>query len=510
METVELLLDGFASIVSDPTILLAAVVGCLVGTVVGLIPGLGPSTTIALLIPLVFVLQPEQTLVMMVAIYLGAEFGGRVAAILLNIPGDAGAIMTTLDGHPMARQGRAGPALVVSALSSFVGGTLAVVGLTFLALPLASVALAFGPAEYFAVVVMALLLSATLVGRSVPKGAMAILLGLAVATVGTDLQTGVPRFTFGQSFLLEGINLIVPILGLYGVAEILWNMAHPQQATEERAQIRGYRWPDRNDRRRSRGPVARSSLVGFFAGVLPGSGTTLGSFLAYSIEKRISKTPDRFGKGAVEGVAAPEAGNNAAVGGSMVPMMTLGIPGSGTTAILLAYLVSYGLQPGPGFFSENPDLAWSIVASLYVSVLALVVLNIPLIPLFVRILDVPKHYLYPLIITVALISGYSLNSSLYDAALVLIFGLVGYGMRLVGMSPTLFIIALVLGEMMERDLRQALLLHNGDLAATLTEPLALVFLLLGAGIVVADGLRSLRRRRGADHTEKTESTVGRS
>lgn len=504
METLELLLGGFASILSDPTILLAALVGCFAGTIVGLIPGLGPSTTIALLIPLAFVLQPEQTLVMMVAIYLGAEFGGRISAILLNIPGDAGAIMTTIDGHPMARQGRGGPALAISALSSFIGGTLAIVGLTFLALPLASVALAFGPAEYFGVVVFALLLSATLVGRSVVKGAMAILLGLVIATVGTDLQTGIPRFTFSQSFLLEGIDLIVPILGLYGVAEILWNIAHPGESGGERAQIRGGFWPSREDRRRSRGPVLRGSIAGFFAGVLPGSGTTLGSFLSYSMEKRLSKTPERFGNGAVEGVAAPEAGNNAAVGGSMVPMLTLGIPGSGTTAVLLAFLVSYGLQPGPGFFTENPDLAWSIIASLYISALVLVVLNLPLIPLFVRILDVPTRFLYPLILTVAVLSGYSLNSSIYDAGLVLAFGVVGYAMRAVGMSPTLLVIALVLGEMMERDFRQALLLHNNDLFATLTEPLALVFLVLGISIVAFDGLRSLQKRRAGTEGDTKE------
>ncbi len=496
MDTIGFLLSGFTNVLGDPGILLSLVVGCLAGTLVGVIPGLGPSTTIALLIPLAFVFPAEQTLVMMVAIYLGAEFGGRVAAILLNIPGDAGAIMTTVDGHPMALQGRGKTALVATALASFVGGSVAVVALTFLAMPLANVALAFSPAAFFAVIVFALLLSATLVSNSPLKGALAMVLGLLAGTIGIDLQTGVPRFTFGQDFLLEGVDLIVAILGLYGVGEILWNMRPGRNGTTTRhAAATGRFWPNRDERKQIRAPILRGSLTGFFAGVLPGLGTTLASIFSYSIEKRVSKTPERFGKGAIEGVAAPEAGNNAGATGSMVPLLSLGIPGSGTAAVLLAFLVSYGLEPGPSFFSQHSELAWTVIASLYVSTILLAVLNLPFIPLFVRILDVPTRFLYPLILAIAVISAFSLNSSIYDAGLVLFFGVVGYLMRAVGMSPTLFVVALVLGTMMESNFRRGLLLHDGDLVSMLTDPLTLTFLVAGVAVTVLGGVGSARRKR---------------
>ncbi|QVQ53724.1 tripartite tricarboxylate transporter permease [Spiractinospora alimapuensis] len=495
MDSLSFLMSGFADIFSDPAILLAIAIGCLAGTLVGVIPGLGPSTTIALLIPLAFILPAEQTLVMMVAIYLGAEFGGRVAAILLNIPGDAGAIMTTVDGYPMARQGRGRTALVVTAIASFCGSSIAIIGLTFLAMPLASAALAFSPGAFFGVIVFALLLSSTLVGDSPLKGLLAMGLGLIVGTIGIDLQTGVQRFTFGQDFLLEGVDLIVAILGLYGVGEILWNMRPGSSGTKDRVAATGGFWPNKEDRRRIRGPILRGSLAGFFAGVLPGPGTTLASFFSYSMEKRLSKTPERFGRGAVEGVAAPEAGNNAGATGSMVPLLSLGIPGSGTAAVLLAFLVSYGLQPGPGFFTENADLAWIVIASLYLSTVLLVAINLPFISLFVKILDVPTRFLYPLILAIAVLSAFSLHSSIADAGMVLVFGAIGYVMRLVGMSPTLFVIALVLGSMMERNFRRGLLLHNGELGSMLVDPLTLTFLVLGVAIVALGAIGNARKKR---------------
>lgn len=494
MESIELLLSGFADLFSSPGVLLAAVLGCLLGTVVGALPGLGPSTAIALLIPLAFVFAPELTLVMMVAVYLGAEFGGRIAAILLNIPGDAGAIMTTVDGHPMARQGNAGVALSLSAISSFIGGTFGLLGLTLLTLPLASLALAFGPSEYFAVIVLALAITTVLVGESVLKGGIAILLGLAVATVGTDLQSGVTRFTFGESYLLSGIDPIVPIIGVFGIGEVLWNIAHPGESGGGRLAITGRSYPNRQELSRIRWTIPRGSILGFIAGVLPGSGTTLGSFLSYSIEQRVSKTPERFGEGAVEGVSAPEAGNNAAVSGSIVPMFALGIPGSGTTAVLLAYLISYGLQPGPGFFTENSELAWLIIASLFFSNLVLVCLNLPLVPLFAKILDVPVRFLFPTIMVIALLAGFTLTNSVFDASLVLAFGVLGYAMRYVKLSPALLIIGLVLGVLMERNFRQALQLNNGDLLAVLTTPLSLVFLGASVALVAFDLWRGYRKR----------------
>jgi putative tricarboxylic transport membrane protein len=500
MDVLGLLMDGFAQVV-QPQTLLFALLGCFLGTVVGVLPGLSPSTTIALLIPVALAIQPEAALVMMTAVYLGAMYGGTLTSVLLNVPGEPSSVMTALDGYQLARQGRAGTALSIAAIGSFIGGVLSVVGLMLLAVPLAGFAVGLGPAEYFAIMVLALVVTATMVGSSKLRAAIAILLGLMVATIGTDLQTGIPRFTFGQSYLLDGIDLIVPIIGLFGVGEVLWNIAHPEGTETGRLHISGRLWPTREDLKTSRMPILRGSVGGFFAGLLPGSGSVLGSFLTYSVEKRLSKHPERFGKGALEGVAAAETSNNSSTGGALVPMLTLGIPGSGTTAVLLAYLIMYGIDPGPRFFIENSELAWTVIAALFFSNFVLLILNLPLIPLFVKILDVPVRYLFPVIMMLALLAGYAVNNALFDAILVFIFGIIGYGMRKANLPSALLVIGLVLGTMIERDFRQAMLLANGDLIAVLTQPLALVFYGLAAVVLLFD-ITQGRRHRGRQSSLK--------
>jgi putative tricarboxylic transport membrane protein len=496
MDSLSHLLAGFGDFLTDPLSLLLAMLGCALGTIVGLLPGIGPSTAIALLLPVAISLDPQPALIMMAAIYLGSEYGGRIASILLNIPGDAGSVVTTLDGYPMAVQGKASSALAISAIGSFWGSLLSLIGLTFLAMPLASVGLAFSPSAFLAVLVMAVLLSATLVGSSVIRGVIAALLGMMIATVGTDLQTGIPRFTFGMTDLLDGIDPILVIIGVFGIGEVLWAVAHQHDSAPVAAskldepRLR----PDLSDLRGVRGAMARGSVVGFIAGILPGSGTSLGSFLAYSLEKRVSKTPERFGHGIPEGVAAPEAANNSAVGGAFIPMFTLGIPGSGTTAVLLAYLVVYGLDPGPGFFTENADLAWSIIASMFISTFVLLAMNLPMVSTFARIVDIPPRFLLPVIVVLAIVSGLALQNSPFDAVLVVMFGVLGYGMRRVGLSSALLVIGIILGGLLETKLREAYLLHNGDLLAVVTEPLALVFYAIGATAVSLDVWGRLRRR----------------
>lgn len=494
------LAHGFGQFLNNPLDIGLAAAGCVLGTVVGLLPGLGPSTAIALLLPLALALDPEPALIMMTALYLGAEYGGRISAILLNMPGDAGAIMTTIDGYPMARKGKASTALALSAVGGFFGGTVSLIGLAFLAGPLSSVGLSFGPSEYFGVVVMALLLSSALVGRSALRGGIAILLGLMLATVGTDLQAGVPRFTFGASGLLEGINPIIPIIGIFGIGEVLWTITHPEAEAAERVALGRRFWPQWAEILKIRWTIVRGSIVGFVVGVLPGTGTTLSSFLAYSLERRTSKTPERFGQGAIEGVAAPESANNAAVGGSLVPMFTLGIPGSGTTAVLLAFLIVYGLDPGPSFFTQHGDLAWSIIASLFVSSLFGFALNLPLVPFFAKILDIPTRFLFPTVMVLALLSGYALSNSVFDASMTLVFGVVGYGLRLAGVSPPLVVIGMILGDLLETNLRQAYLLANGNVADMLLKPLTVIFVVVGLAIVAFDLVQSRRSRPlGAVH-----------
>lgn len=493
MDSLSQLGAGFADFLTDPIMFLLAAVGVLLGTVAGLLPGIGPSTSIALLLPVAMILDPAPALVLMISIYIGCEYGGRISAILLNIPGDAGAIMTMLDGYPLAKKGQAALALSISAISSFVGSIISVFGLVLLAQPLSALGLQFGPSAFFAVVVMALILSSTLVGKSLLRGAIALLLGLAIATIGIDSQAGIPRFTFGLSEFLNGIDPIIPIVGIFGIGEILWIIGHPSGSGADKAIKAKGAWPRWREVWSVKWSTLRASVIGFIAGVLPGSGTTLAAFLSYSTERSLSKKPEEFGKGSLDGLAAPEAANNSAVGGAMVPLLTLGIPGSGTTAVLLAYLVMYGLDPGPSFFTNHGDIAWVVIASMFVSSLMALLVNVPMIPAFAKVLEVPMRFLFPVVLVLAIISGVAVSNSLFDAMLVLLFGVIGYAMRAARLSGALVVIGLVLGQILELSFRQAYLLSNGDVFDMLTEPLALVF--YGIAIVVVIG--DVFRRRNA-------------
>lgn len=499
------LLSALGTISTSPTLLLVILLGVILGTVAGLLPGVGPSTAIALLLPVAMTVPPELSLPLMVSLYLGAEYGGRISAILLNIPGDPGAIMTTLDGHPMALKGKAASALSISALASFLGSILAFLGLAFIAGPMSEMGLAFGPAVYFAVVVMALVLSATLVGSAPMLGLTAVVIGVAISTVGIELQSGLPRFTFGTFTLLEGIDPIVAIIGVFGIGEILasTNMGMNSQAVKG---LSGRFLPTKTELRQGTLPGIRGSIIGFIAGVLPGAGTTIAAFFSYGLEKRLAPASAGMGKGAVRGLVAPEAANNAAVSGSMVPLLTLGIPGSGTTAVLLAYLMMYGLNPGPGFFDANPELGWTIVGALFISAILGVVVNISASSLLAKILAIPMPFMAPTILMLALISCYSIHNSATDVYIALAFGVLGYVMRLVGMSPALLVIGLVLGEMLERNLQQALGLSGGNFWTMISQPLVLLFLAIAvlALLTALPWKKMVGKKTSADHQPANE------
>lgn len=499
------LLSALGTISTSPTLLLVILLGVILGTVAGLLPGVGPSTAIALLLPVAMTVPPELSLPLMVSLYLGAEYGGRISAILLNIPGDPGAIMTTLDGHPMALKGKAASALSISALASFLGSILAFLGLAFIAGPMSEMGLAFGPAVYFAVVVMALVLSATLVGSAPMLGLTAVVIGVAISTVGIELQSGLPRFTFGTFTLLEGIDPIVAIIGVFGIGEILasTNMGMNSQAVKG---LSGRFLPTKAELRQGTLPGIRGSIIGFIAGVLPGAGTTIAAFFSYGLEKRLAPASAGMGKGAVRGLVAPEAANNAAVSGSMVPLLTLGIPGSGTTAVLLAYLMMYGLNPGPGFFDANPELGWTIVGALFISAILGVVVNISASSLLAKILAIPMPFMAPTILMLALISCYSIHNSATDVYIALAFGVLGYVMRLVGMSPALLVIGLVLGEMLERNLQQALGLSGGNFWTMISQPLVLLFLAIAvlALLTALPWKKMVGKKTSADHQPANE------
>jgi putative tricarboxylic transport membrane protein len=505
MNTLSDLLSALGTITTSPTLLLVILLGVILGTVAGLLPGVGPSTAIALLLPVAMTVPPELSLPLMVSLYLGAEYGGRISAILLNIPGDPGAIMTTLDGHPMALKGKAASALSISALASFLGSILAFLGLAFIAGPMSEMGLAFGPAVYFAVVVMALVLSATLVGSAPMLGLTAVVIGVAISTVGIELQSGLPRFTFGTFTLLEGIDPIVAIIGVFGIGEILasTNMGMNSQTVKG---LSGRFLPTKTELRQGTLPGIRGSIIGFIAGVLPGAGTTIAAFFSYGLEKRLAPASAGMGKGAVRGLVAPEAANNAAVSGSMVPLLTLGIPGSGTTAVLLAYLMMYGLNPGPGFFDANPELGWTIVGALFISAILGVVVNISASSLLAKILAIPMPFMAPTILMLALISCYSIHNSATDVYIALAFGVLGYVMRLVGMSPALLVIGLVLGEMLERNLQQALGLSGGNFWTMISQPLVLLFLAIAvlALLTALPWKKMVGKKTSADHQPANE------
>ncbi|RMH49401.1 MAG: tripartite tricarboxylate transporter permease, partial [Alphaproteobacteria bacterium] len=490
------LADGFA-VALTPTNIALALFGCFIGTIVGALPGLGPVNGVAILIPLAYSLrlEPASALIMLSCVYYGCMYGGRISSIMLNIPGDEPAMMTCLDGHPMARQGRAPEALAISGIASFVGAMLATVGLVLLAPLLVQVAIHFGPAEYFALYVLAFVSIGGVTGANPAKTLVAAALGLALGCVGIDPQSGVPRFTFGEFHLFDGFEPIVAIVGLFAISELLILLEDLRAGA--RVEVPRRFLPRWADIRPTLGAMLRGSGIGFFAGVLPGAGASLGSFLAYSLEKRASDREGTFGKGDPRGVAAPEAGNNAAAGGALVPMLSLGVPGSGTTAVLLALLISLNITPGPLLFQNKPDVVWGLIAALFFANVVLLVLNLPLVGLFTRMLAVPMWVLMPLVVMVSFVGVYSISNSTFDLWAMVAFGVLGFVLRKLEISAVPVVLGLLLGNDMESNFRRAMTISGGEIGIFFASPITQ--LLYGAVLVflVVAVTLSVRRRRRA-------------
>ena len=462
METLSLLADGFA-IALTPTTLFLSVVGCILGTVIGALPGLGPSNGVAILIPLAFSLGLDATasLVLMTSVYYGAMYGGRISSILLNIPGDEPALMTTLDGYPMAKSGRAADALVLSGVASFYGAFFATIGFILLAPSLARIAFKFGPPEYFALYMLAFATLGGIASNNQAKAAIAACIGLAIATIGLDNSSGMPRFAFGNPHLWDGVDFLVAIVGLFAVTEVFVFIESHGRESALGVKLGKITIPF-GDIARSKWTMLRSSMIGFIAGILPGAGASLGSFLAYMGEKSIVKDNSQFGKGDARGIAAPEAGNNAAAGGALIPMLTLGVPGSGTTAVLLALLMTLNITPGPTLFTDRPDVVWGLIASLLIANVMLLILNVPMVRVFVRILTVPPWVLLPGVTMVSFVGIYSLSGSTFDLLMMVGFGAMGFFLRKLDVPTVPIILGILLGNRMEDNLRRAMVISDGD------------------------------------------------
>ncbi len=503
MELFSNLAQGFAVALTWSTLLLA-VSGCFAGTIIGSLPGLGPSNGVAILIPLAFSLGLDATeaLVLMTSVYYGAMYGGRISSILLNIPGDEPALMTTLDGFPMARQGRAGDALVLSGVASFVGAFLATIGLMLLAPVLARVAYLFGPAEYFALYLLAFCTLGGLASKNQIKAALAAVVGLGIAMIGLDNQTGLPRLTFGELHLMDGVDFLVAIVGLFAVSEVFFFIESHGKQSAIGIKLDRITIPVK-DIVNSFWTMMRATAIGFIAGVLPGAGASLGSFLAYMGEKAIARDQDSFGKGNPRGVAAPEAGNNAAAGGALVPMLTLGVPGSGTTAVLLALLLTLNITPGPTLFAERPEVVWGLIASLLIANFVLLIMNVPLVRLFVHILSVPPWLLLPGITLVAYGGIYSLSGSGFDLILMTLFGLFGYLFRKLDVPTVPVILGILLGNSMEDNLRRAMIISNGDWTYLFSSGISIgLWLAALAGFIAPMLLRPLLKRPARPESEE--------
>ncbi|HEU5323519.1 MAG TPA: tripartite tricarboxylate transporter permease, partial [Methylomirabilota bacterium] len=447
MDVLHMLASGFA-VALTPANLFYGFLGALVGTAIGVLPGLGPPATIALLLPVTYGMPPTSAVILLAGIFYGAMYGGSTTSILLNIPGEAASVVTCVDGYQMARQGRAGTALAVSAVGSFIAGTVGVVGLMLLAPPLAAFALQFGPPEYTALLVLGLMMVGYLGGGSMTKGLAMAVLGLLLGTVGLDPIMGSPRFTYGVYKLSEGLPFILVAMGLFGIGEVLVNIEAAVRPDVLRARITGL-VASREEWRAAAAPLARGSLIGFFIGVLPGGGAVISSFVAYALEKKLSRHPERFGRGALEGVAAPEAANNAAATSSFIPLLTLGVPGNASIALIFAALLIHGIRPGPLLVSERPEIFWGLIASMYLGNVMLLVLNLPLIRLWVKLLEVPYALLAPLIVVFVLVGAYSVNNSVFDVGLTVVFGVVGYAMRKLDFEPGPLVLAMILGPQLE-------------------------------------------------------------
>jgi len=492
--------DFFSSIIYgfqvtfQPVNFLFCGVGVLVGTLVGVLPGIGPAGAMALLLPATFSFSSTSTIILLAGIYYGVQYGGSTTSILVNIPGEASSVMTCLDGHQMARQGRAGPALGIAAWGSFIAGTISNIGLMLVAIPLAHAALRLGPPEYFSLMCTGLIIVTYLAQGSVLKAVMMGLVGILLGSVGLDLISGFPRFTFGINELSDGIGIVPLVMGLFGVSEILENLEGDLKREVFKTRIRNL-WPSFKDWMDSKWAIVRGSIIGFVLGILPGGGAVISTFVSYAVEKKVSKNPEKFGKGAIEGVAGPESANNASAGASLIPLLSLGIPPNPIMAIFFSALLIHGIQPGPLLIKQHPDLFWGLVASLYLGNGLLLVLNLPLIGIWVKVLEVPYKILFPLILLFCLIGVYSMNNLSFDLYVMLFFGVVGWLMRKFGYEGAPLILAYVLGPMLENALRQSLLISQGSFLIFVSRPISAVALGFASLLLLTTLLPNFRKRR---------------
>ncbi|OXM14378.1 tripartite tricarboxylate transporter permease [Paenibacillus herberti] len=501
MDVLQFLADGFVSALQWKN-LLFAFVGVLIGTAVGVLPGIGPMSGVALLIPVTATLTSGQdpdsaatsAIILLAGVYYGAMYGGSTTSILLNTPGESSSVVTTLDGYQMARQGRAGSALSIAAIGSFIAGIVSLIGLVLLAQPLSEIAIRFGPAEYFSLMLLGLAAVSGLASKSMTKALIMTVVGLLIATIGMDNVSGVARFTYDIPVLYTGLEFLTVAVGLFALGEVFKTILHRDYMNGEVVKVGRVR-PTRQDLKDSAGPIARGSLLGFFIGVLPGAGATLASFFSYIMEKKLSRHPEKFGKGAIEGVAAPESANNASSGGAMIPLLTLGIPGSGTTAILMGALIMYNVQPGPLLFEDNPEIAWGLIASMFIGNLMLLILNMPLVKVFAKIIETPPKYLLPIIVAISVFGVYAVQYTTFDLLLLIGCGIAGYFLVQNDYPLAPLVLGLVLGPMIENNMRRALTGSNGDFSIFLTKPISLAFLLIAVLWLIVPLLLKLRGKK---------------
>jgi putative tricarboxylic transport membrane protein len=485
---------GFA-ISFEPMNLFYCLLGVFIGTLIGVLPGIGPNAAMSMLLPVTFLVPPVSSLIMLAGIYYGAMYGGSTTSILVNIPGEASSVVTCLDGYQMARQGRAGPALGIAAFGSFIAGTVSIMGIMFLAPPLARIALEFGPPEYFSLMCLGLTVLIYLASGSIPKALMMASLGFVLSSVGIDSISGRSRFSFGIARLMEGIDLIPVIMGLFGISEVLINLEHNLGSRRVfETKIKNL-LPTARDWASSWGAILRGSLLGFLLGILPGGGAIIASFTAYALEKKISKHPEQFGSGAIEGVASPESANNAATGGAFIPALALGIPSNVVMVVILGALMVHGIQPGPLLMKEKPELFWGVITSMYVGNGMLLVLNLPLIGVWVQILRIPYKVLFPLIILFCFIGVYSVNGSTFDMNMMILFGILGYLIRKLKYEGAPFILAFLLGPLMERSLRQALIMSDGGFGIFFTRPISLLCMIAAIVLLLSPLIPRIGKKR---------------
>jgi putative tricarboxylic transport membrane protein len=497
MGSFEGLLSGFQVALSLQGILFVFL-GVFIGTFIGMMPGLGPISAIAIMIPVTYNMDPAIALMMMAGVYYGAIFGGSSSSILLNAPGVSGTVATAFDGYPMAQQGKAGKALAIAAIASFFGGTVSVVLLMLFSPLLSSVAVSFGPVEYFALMLLGLTAISSLSEGSTLKAFISATLGVIVVTIGIDGQTGTARFTFDNAYLLEGIDFLIIALGLFALAEVCTLIFNRKNTSSSENENIGSLKITREDFQEMKGPMARQSVLGFILGVLPGAGATIASFIGYISEKKLAKNPEEFGKGSIRGLAAPETANNAATGGAFVPLLSLGIPGSGTTAVLLGAFLVLGIQPGPLLVQDHPDVFWGIIASMYIGNVFLLILNLPLVPYIAKVLTIPRPMLISLVITFSMVGVYALSFNTFDLYLLLIFGIIGFLMRIFSFPAAPFILAFILGGMMEQALRQTLTISDGSLAILLDRPIGLTLMIIAVLVMVVPLFRRKKKSGSAD------------